>query len=131
MIQNLNVPNAIDANLQAVSAGNASPLSLSSGRVQVTGGGSPPLFVQGSPMNYAMIGLQGDGSPKDWQIQGTNTGGTEFRIAYSQNDPKLVLSQNGDLRVTGAITATLPKLPAGSTATDVVVGTDGKFYRKA
>ena len=131
MSTNLVVPSPINSSLQQVSAGDhGSPLSISSTRVEVTGGGGPPLFVQGSEWNYAMIGLMGHQASKEWQIQATNTAGSSFVIAYSQTDPKLNLSQSGDLAVTGGLKAALPTLPPGAQATNVVIGPDGRLYRQ-
>ena len=144
----LNVPAPLNGSLQPVAAGGvASLLSMSTQRVQVTGGGYPPLFVQGNSQNYAMLGLQGDGAPKDWQLQATNTAGSYFRIAFGQNNPLFVIQQNGDASLTGTLTAgglnlsgpltlpganlflsNLPVLPNGAKYAPVVVGTDGRCY---
>ncbi|OKH34083.1 hypothetical protein NIES2119_21520 [[Phormidium ambiguum] IAM M-71] len=74
--------------------------------LHIVGGGSPPLVVQGSSQNYAMLGLKGDEANEQWQLQATNTAGSEFRIAYPQNEPKLVIRQNGDVIANGTIKAT-------------------------
>ncbi|HEX3043492.1 MAG TPA: hypothetical protein VHY08_01955 [Bacillota bacterium] len=107
--------------------GNTCKLSLSvdkvgigtdnpSSTLTVVGGGSPPLVVKGDAQNYAMIGLLGDEAAKDWQIQATNTGSTEFRIAFTQNNPLLHLNQNGDLTVKGSIKASAMVLPRNPNA---------------
>lgn len=144
----LTVPNPLSGDLQQVSAGGVSSLlSLGTGRVQVTGGGAPPLFVQGSSQNYAMFGLQGDGAQADWQLQATNTAGSFFRVAYGQNNPLLLIQQNGDTQVSGTLTAAglnlsgpltlpganffltnVPTLPNGVQSADLVVTADGRVY---
>ncbi len=146
----LNVKNPLSGDLQQVTAGGANSLLwLGTGRVQVTGGGYPPLFVQGASQNYAMLGLQGDGAQKDWQLQATNTTGSFFRVAYGQNNPLLVIQQNGDTQISGALTArglnlsgpltlpgdnlhitNVPTLPDGLKYADLVVAADGRVYRQ-
>jgi hypothetical protein len=146
----LTVSAPLSGTLQQVAAGGVnSLLYLSNSRVQVTGGGAPPLFVQGSSQNYAMLGLQGDGAQKDWQLQATNTGGSFFRVAYGQNNPLLVIQQNGDTQVSGTLTArglnlsgpltlpgdnfhlaNVPTLPSGVRSADLVVTADGRVYKQ-
>jgi hypothetical protein len=129
-----------------VGVGTTQPISA----LTVFGGGSPPLVVQGSGQNFAMLGLRGDGATDTWQVQATNTGGSVFRIAYPQNSPKLTIDQAGNATVTGKLTAaglnlsgplSIPaanfKLtgmttpPAGTQTVDVVVDpATGQLYRQ-
>jgi hypothetical protein len=108
----LTLPGTIGAQPQYVQDqfGNQSPLSVGSGNVgvgtnapistlTVLGGGSPPLVVQGSSQNYAMLGLLGDGAAQMWQLQATNMGSPQFRIAYPQNDPWMVIQPTGEVGI--------------------------------
>ncbi len=144
----LNIPTPLNGNLQPISAGGVgSLLSMSTSRVQITGGGYPPLFVQGAAQNYAMFGLQGDGAQRDWQLQATNTAGSVFRIAYGQSNPLVVVQQNGDTQITGRLTAAglnlsgpltlpganlsitnAPVLPNGVKYSPLVVDANGRVY---
>jgi len=78
-----------------VGVGTNSPIST----LTVKGGGSPPLVVQGSSQNYAMIGLLGDGAQQQWQLQATNFASPNFRIAYPQNSPWLVIQPSGQVGI--------------------------------
>jgi hypothetical protein len=128
-----------------VGVGTTQPISP----LTVYGGGSPPLVVQGSGSNYAMLGLRADRATESWQLQATIAGET-FCIAYPQNSPRLVIDQQGNVGVAGSLTTnglnvsgplsvaasnfTLTGLttpPAGVPTVDVVADpTTGKLYRQ-
>ncbi|HTW83153.1 MAG TPA: hypothetical protein VMD91_03665 [Candidatus Sulfotelmatobacter sp.] len=82
---------ALAVGAKAVGIGTSSPTTA----LTVQGGGSPPLTVRGSSLNYAMLGLWGDGAPDQWQLQATNQNPPVFRIAYPQNNPWFVIQAGG------------------------------------
>ncbi len=127
-----------------VGVGTTAPIAP----LTVYGGGSPPLVVQGSGSNYAMLGLRADRATDSWQLQATLAGET-FNIAYPQNTPRLIIDQQGNVAIGGSLSVpgglnvsgplsvaasnfTLTGLtspPAGTHTVDVVVDpTTGKLY---
>jgi hypothetical protein len=127
-----------------VGVGTTAPISP----LTVYGGGSPPLVVQGSGSNYAMLGLRADRATDSWQLQAT-LGGENFQIAYPQDTPQLIINQQGDvaiarslsipggLYVSGPLSVTaanftvtgLTPPPAGMHTVDVVVDpATGRLY---
>jgi hypothetical protein len=93
--------------------------------IHITGLAGPQVYLQAGIYNYAGIGLSGHATPKPWYVWATDTGQTEFRIAYGRksNTAYFVINKNGTVLIGDAP----PTAPSHSWVGDVL---KAKLYVK-